>query len=438
VPLSGYTVHLYATDDDAISLDVHSVDRRFGPLSVATAGVEDGVPADEAIVVAIAWLSLEPAPLDYKLALSLVDDAGRTLLRRDLFLLDERGQGTSQWPPGGTVEDDYVLPLALGLAPRDYVVTIGLYHESEPEGLDLLDAAGAPAGKSLPLARVTLAPPAGRTSRTLDVEYWGLSSLDTPALVANGLWLDAYAFPERTYRNGETLPILLAWRADDGSVPAEHAPVVELVRDGRLIAALAAAPAGDAYPTSDWAPGEVVLDWRDVRIPPETGGGAAMVQVRVPGQTAIVLGELMIESVPRLLTAPTRQVEIDMPLGQAVLIGYDLDDTDITAGKPFEVTLYWRAKGTLAVPRTVFCHLLSQDGRLVAQHDGPPALGERPTTGWVNDEYIVDPHLLDWVDPAYVGPAVLEVGLYDPVTSERLLNLHGDSRLLLPSSIIVR
>jgi hypothetical protein len=46
-------------------------------------------------------------------------------------------------------------------------------------------------------------------------------------------------------------------------------------------------------------------------------------------------------------------------------------------------------------------------------HDGQPAAGARPTTGWVPGEYVTDRHEL--VIPADLPPGeyVVEVGLYD-------------------------
>jgi len=68
----------------------------------------------------------------------------------------------------------------------------------------------------------------------------------------------------------------------------------------------------------------------------------------------------------------------------------------------------------------VFTHLLSEGmDRLVAQHDGLPVEGRRPTTGWVQGEAIVDAHLLHWREE-YVGTCPVEIGLYDPLSGERL------------------
>ncbi|MBC7255947.1 MAG: hypothetical protein H5T66_07580, partial [Chloroflexi bacterium] len=48
-----------------------------------------------------------------------------------------------------------------------------------------------------------------------------------------------------------------------------------------------------------------------------------------------------------------------------------------------------------------------------------------------------DRHTLQWVDTVYSGPAVIEVGLYDPLSGQRLKTPRGDSRLLLLDVITV-
>ncbi|MDQ7030518.1 MAG: DUF2079 domain-containing protein [Ardenticatenia bacterium] len=81
----------------------------------------------------------------------------------------------------------------------------------------------------------------------------------------------------------------------------------------------------------------------------------------------------------------TRLVSLDggWPFGTqpapTVLERVSVPDGPVRAGSTYTVTLQWRAGGPTPVPLTVFTQLLDGNGRLVAQHDGPPAGGLRPT-----------------------------------------------------------
>jgi hypothetical protein len=119
----------------------------------------------------------------------------------------------------------------------------------------------------------------------------------------------------------------------------------------------------------------------------------------------------------------------------AELVGYGLLGAEFTTAQPLPLTLYWRGlEGTSTTNYVVFTHLLAQDGRLIAQHDGAPAGGTRPTTGWAPGESIVDSHPMVFADTAYVGPARIAVGLYDPATG-RVLTETGDDRVILPVAL---
>jgi hypothetical protein len=86
---------------------------------------------------------------------------------------------------------------------------------------------------------------------------------------------------------------------------------------------------------------------------------------------------------------------------------------------------------------TVFTQLLAADGRLIAQHDGPPAENERPTPTWVGGEIIRDVHTLVFSDAGYSGPATLIVGLYDSATVTRVGTEQGQDHIVLPGDLIV-
>lgn len=83
-----------------------------------------------------------------------------------------------------------------------------------------------------------------------------------------------------------------------------------------------------------------------------------------------------------------------------------------------ELRLFWQARAASRQPLSVSVHLLDADGTMVAQHDGTPAEGGRPTTEWRPGELVIDRHELE--PPAEArGPFMAVVGLYDPTSGRR-------------------
>ena len=114
--------------------------------------------------------------------------------------------------------------------------------------------------------------------------------------------------------------------------------------------------------------------------------------------------------------------------GQRVDLG---EVVTLPAGAALSVTLIWDTLAAVPADYTVFVHLLGTDGQLVAQHDGTPLFGTRPTSTWQPGERLLDRH--DFVLPEGVGvPAgVLRAGLYLPATLERLPFSHGEDGVQL-------
>lgn len=121
----------------------------------------------------------------------------------------------------------------------------------------------------------------------------------------------------------------------------------------------------------------------------------------------------------------------------AELVGYSLPGVEVVAAQPLQLTLTWRAlEGAVSTDYVVFTHLQTDDGTIVAQHDGPPAGGARPTTGWSAGEIIVDLHPMSFYDSNYTGSASITVGLYDHATG-RVLTSAGGDHVVLPVTINV-
>lgn len=437
--LPGYTVTIYDTSGEPTVERAETMrpNASWGALRLIELDVESHVPADEAVTVRCIWRVEAPMDRDYKLNLALIDAGLRPVATLDRVLRDGHGLHTRTWAPEQEIISYHALRPAPGTPPVTYTLRIGLYAEEAPEGFDLLDAAGAPAGKHLEAAHIVLAPALEPASKIVDWETLGLAPLPEPVELAPSLLLVARSdLPERVY-TGEPITVRTAWRSASGALPA-YAPCLRLVRDGQVMAMHTAAPAYGAYPTTAWRQDEMVCEWRDLTVPVDLTGGAATLQLLVEAGAPVNLGTIDIEAVPRTLTPPTPDVALDVALGPCVLLGYDLPRTDVTSTEEVPLTLYWRTTARMDTPYTVFTHLLDPGGRLIAQHDSPPANGQRPTTGWLPSEYVTDDHVLRWVDSAYRGKAIIEVGLYDAASGQRLLTPDGDSRLLLVDSIMVR
>jgi hypothetical protein len=434
--LPGYSVQRYRLDNIPAALHSRAMNVNIGPLRLLDATVEVVTPADEAITIALTWRKeAEDAP-DLKTKLSLVDELGRTVASSEQRIRDRSGKGVDTWEINQTVTDYATLALGAGIAPLRYTLCLSVYHEGDPTDYDVLDAAGAPAGKCCDLAEVELTPARGLACKVVDRQALGLKTLAN-AVVAPGLELSAFALGQNKLQTGDTFSVFLEWR-NAGEQLSDYLPSLRLVRKGQVLAWAEAAPVYGRYSTALWQPGEVVLEWRDMVIPPDIASGPAEVEIAVWGESSVSLGAIEIEAVERLYQAPDRQVKVVLSIGDfAELVGYDLPDA-ILASQDIPLILYWRVVGQTDKDYVVFIHLLDNEGRLVAQHDSPPASGDRATTSWVRDEYIVDAHALHWVEAGYRGPASIEVGLYDPLSGQRVLTPQGDSRLLLPSSIIVR
>jgi hypothetical protein len=126
---------------------------------------------------------------------------------------------------------------------------------------------------------------------------------------------------------------------------------------------------------------------------------------------------------PIPLVPPSRSVRIDYPLdaqfdGGIRLVGCDRS-RQWTSGSEGTVLLYWRTTQRASNDYTVFVHLVTADGRLVAQHDGQPGGDRAPTSIWLPGETVIDRHVISLAGLP-PSPYELRVGLYDRTTMTRL------------------
>jgi hypothetical protein len=103
-------------------------------------------------------------------------------------------------------------------------------------------------------------------------------------------------------------------------------------------------------------------------------------------------------------------------------MGYDLNPKSkiVNHKSKIALALYWQSTAPLPTDYTVFTQLLGPDGQVYAQWDNPPQAGRYPTTAWAKNDTVVDRYTLTLREGAPPGDYRLLVGMYDPVTGQRL------------------
>jgi len=126
---------------------------------------------------------------------------------------------------------------------------------------------------------------------------------------------------------------------------------------------------------------------------------------------------------PRKLVSrhrPAVEHPLDVLLDRRVRgLGYDLPET-APAGATLPVTLYWECLEPMSVDYQVMVHLVDEAGRVWAQADHGPLGGHFATSFWQPGLFLRDEFELRIPADAPAGTYRLRVGLYHPVTNQRL------------------
>ena len=200
------------------------------------------------------------------------------------------------------------------------------------------------------------------------------------------------------------------------------------------------------YPTSQWRVSEVIsmetLPWEarsnfkvglgviagthwylDPRLPLKVVDSSLIVHPFDDG-TSLELIEFrdhqLIDN-RRLFEIPAIPHPLRANLGNEVaLLGYDLKPIHVKPGETLHLTLYWQALTTMRTSYTVFTHLLDSENKLWAQQDSQPVGGIHPTSAWAEGEIVRDNYSLLVPDNASKGEYLIEVGMYEWQTGQRL------------------
>ena len=188
------------------------------------------------------------------LSLRLVDEAGGIWAQADEPVggnqRDLRTVGAAEALP-----QPLRLAVPLGTPPGRYRLVVVFYDPATGQALTVTDAA-APTDSGNPLlGDVTL------VARAQPAQRPGLANFGPLALLAAST-------PATVISPGDAIPLTLLWQADQSAARPALVVVLQLLdRDGQVRASLEAQPASGRYATSQWLPGEVLLDRQTLGAP---------------------------------------------------------------------------------------------------------------------------------------------------------------------------
>jgi hypothetical protein len=389
------------------------------------------------LIVTLYWRVLAPPPTERFVYLRLVDAQGRIWASTDsppvmgLWPVD-------RWRPGMLIEDAQELPIPPGTPPGTYRLEVGLY---DPASGQVLPASGQTVGQGggLLLGEVQIAWQSLHTEPKLPYQ--------TNTRLAPNARLIGYDAPSPTATTGDLLPLRLAWReaktlSSLWALPNDFVMFEWRSASGQMNGQPAQQLDKLPLPVDEWGRGATLLSQHEVMVPPTLSAGQYDLVVMLhtssdPADEAFTLGRVEV-------TSPAHQFDLPAdaltPAGQAqlaqniTLAGYQIDLSNGT----FNLHLYWRTEAPLTTRYKVFAQLLTSDNTLVAQSDSFPAAGQRPTTGWLPDEIITDPHLLILPADLPAGDYRLIIGLYHPTTGERLPILNENGKPIADAIFITK
>jgi hypothetical protein len=385
-------------------------------------------PLSPTLYLTLYWQPQTKPSQDYHAFVSLMDTRGQEWGHWDSVPIAPL-YPSSRWAVGEVLRHPWRLDLPLGTPPGEYHLRAGLYRPDTGQRLPVTDAQGRVLGSEVTLGPLSLPQFPPPDPRSIVVPHPLRANLgDEVALLG-------YELGQRQFQPGQSIELWLFWQAL--RQPEDYVVFVQLLdQAGKPWAAVDTPPVGGTYPTTRWQKGEVVRDHYALAIAADAPDGSyrliaglyrASDKRRLPltglfaRGDAVDLGTVQVQGRQRVFAAPAIPHQLSARLGSSVeLLGYDLSGAAAKPVETLQLTLYWRALGTMGQSYTVFVQMLDAGNQIIGQHDGLPGEGALPTTGWVQGEVLTDRHTVSIKPDAARGEYRLVVGMYVAATGERL------------------
>jgi hypothetical protein len=227
--------------------------------------------------VTLFWRALQPVGGDYTIYLKLINPAFHIWGQQDSRPYHD-GSSTYTWREGQIIYDPRQLELLPGTPPGGYqieIIPVEIYSTealaADTEGPVLIGPVEVPRRPPPPV-------------EALDIEY------PVEAILGGKVRLLGYNI-ESGFRPGDNIHLTLFWQCLE-EMEESYTVFNHLVdAEDNIVAQKDNPPVDGFYPTTKWAPGEIMRDQYDLVIPPEAP----------PGQYSLEVGMYLVETGERLL-----------------------------------------------------------------------------------------------------------------------------------------
>ena len=362
----------------------------------------------------------------HRISLRFLDESGHLWQQIDRPLWSE--YPVAEWPRDTLVRNNHVMELPGGLPPGAYQVWMRVVDGETGQPLTVDDG-----GVDLRLGDVAVRAASCQSGRDERSDY-----LRQVAYFGRDLILQGHTPLAEGYRPGHLLEVDLLWCVRR-TPRADYALRLRLVDgSGEVVGESLGALGRADYPPSRWQAGQQLMSRANIVVPATAGGGdyelrlslvtpdrgrPLPVNARLSGQ-ALTVAAVPVIGWPLETEMPPVNRPLRADLGTPPIIefhGYDLAENQLAPGAEISFTSYWQAlSDEIRDNHFIFVHVSREGEPPVAQSDGAPVGGFRPTASWRAGEVIVDERMLAVPVNTPPGTYRLSIGLANPDTGQRV------------------
>jgi len=214
------------------------------------------------------------------------------------------------------------------------------------------------------------------------------------------------------------------------------------------------------FPSAEWAPGQIMVQRREVSVPAVAPPGDYVLVVgfysqgqdarlprfdtlgRVAG-TTVALGPVAVDAAPSPPSVErlTVQQSASADFGPLRLLGFERDRTSVRQGEVLYLGLFWQASGSLPDLLVALSLEPAAGGERLLLREGQPVQGTYPTDQWPNGAVVLDRYGLTVPQEAPAGEYALALtvrernsgqAVGDAVSLMRLRVESVDRRMVVP------